>query len=103
MMRNQNNTWHTWLPEVKRAFDEARKRPRNDIRNPSSTKNKETGVIFSTKYNPRGPNLKKIVRKHLNIIDTPQLKMIFPNGISLVYKREDNIKELLTKADPYNI
>ena len=50
---------------------------------------------ISTKYNPQSPNL--------NIIATPQLKRIFPNGISLVYKRENNIKELLTKADPYNI
>ena len=59
---------------VKRTFEEARERPRNDIRNPPSTNTKKTGIVFSTKYNPRGPNLKEIIRKHLKIIDTPQLK-----------------------------
>ena len=88
---------------VKRTFEEARERPRNDIRNPPSTNTKKTGIVFSTKYNPRGPNLKEIIRKHLKIIDTPQLKKIFPCGVSLIYKRENNIKELLTKSDPYSI
>ena len=88
---------------VKNTFNDVRKRLRNDIRQPTSNTSKQLGVIFSTKYNPRGPNIKQIIKKHKKIIDTPQLKKIFPNGVSLVHKREVNIKELLTKADPYDI
>ena len=88
---------------VKNTFNDVRKRLRNDIRQPTSNTSKQLGVIFSTKYNPRGPNIKQIIKKHQKIIDTPQLKKIFPNGVSLVHKREVNIKELLTKADPYDI
>ena len=87
---------------VKKTFDDVRNYSRNDVRHPTST-SKRMGVIFSTKYNPRGPNIQKIVNMHKKIINTPQLKSIFPNGIALVYKREKNLKELLSKADPYDV
>ena len=55
-------------------------------------------IIFTTKYNPRGPNIKNIMNKNLHILNE-NLK----NDILVAYKRENNMKELLLRADPYQI
>ena len=62
-------------------------------------------VIFSSTYNPRGPNIGNIIRKHSNLLHgTPGLKDIFPsNCIKVSTRRCSNLKELLTRADPYSI
>ena len=61
-------------------------------------------VVFPTIFNPRGPNVRAIVKKHSHLLSkSPVARKIFPNGVMVAYKREQNLKELLTRADPYSI
>ena len=89
---------------VQQAFADVGTVIRTDARKKVTKKRTPGNIIFSTKFNPRGPNIKSIVRKHIHLLnDSPILQNVFPNGISVTYKRERNLKELLTRADPYNI
>jgi hypothetical protein len=61
-------------------------------------------VIFSTKYNPLGPNVRAIVKQHSHILEkSATAKEVFPEGVMVASRREQNLKELLTRADPYSI
>ena len=61
-------------------------------------------VIFSTKFNPLGPNVRGIIKKHSHILkNSVKAKELFPEGVMIASKREQNLKELLTRADPYSI
>ena len=63
--------------------------------------NSKNKIVFCSKHNPLGPNIKSIIQKHAHILDNYQ---IMQNKESMVaYKHEKNLKESLTKADPYNI
>ena len=69
-------------------------------------KNKEDNrIVFATKYNPRGPDVKAIVEKNIHLITgNPELKKLYPDGSILVAsKRESNLKELIMRGDPYSI
>ena len=59
---------------------------------------------FFTKFNPHHPNVLGIIRKHEHILRTSAtLQLIFPEGsFQVVHKREKNLKELITRADPYS-
>ena len=59
--------------------------------------------IFVTKYNPLGPNICGILRRHSKLLQSDSVKAVLPEGVMVVYKREKNLKELLTRADPYSI
>ena len=61
-------------------------------------------VVFPTTYNPRGPNVRAVIKKHSHLLSgSPAARKVFPNGVMVAYKREQNLKELLTRADPYTI
>lgn len=61
-------------------------------------------VLFITKHNPLGPNIKGIIKKNIHILqNSTNAKEVFPEGIMVVSRREQNLKELLTRADPYSI
>ena len=61
-------------------------------------------VVFPTTYNPRGPNVRAVIKKHSHLLSgSPAARRVFPNGVMVAYKREQNLKELLTRADPYTI
>ena len=62
--------------------------------------NSKSKVVFCSKHNPLGPNIKSIIQKHAHILDNCQIMQ--NKEIMVVYKREKNLKELLTRADPYN-
>ena len=61
--------------------------------------------VFSTKFNPLGPNVNKILKDHQNILDgSDVLKELFkPGTIMVAHKRENNLKELILRGDPYSI
>ena len=67
------------------------------------TPTKSQKILFSTKYNPRGPNVKRIIEKHLRIIThNPSLNKFFPTKpFTVAFKRENNLKDLLLRSDPY--
>ena len=61
-------------------------------------------LVFSTKYNPLGPNIRKILRKHPHLLSgSAAANKVFPDGVMYAPKRERNLKELLTRADPYSV
>ena len=51
------------------------------------------------------PNIQAIIKKHEHILRTsPTLNRLFPEGcFQVVSKREKNLKELITRADPYSV
>ena len=63
--------------------------------------NSKNKIVFCSKYNLLGPNIKNIIQKHAHILDNCQI--MENKEIMVAYKREKNLKELLTRADPYNI
>ena len=65
--------------------------------------NVQNRVVFSSKYNPLGPNIRAILRKHSHLLKGDSVKEIFPHGVMFAAKRERNLKELLTRADPYSV
>ena len=91
---------------IKESFEKIRNKSREIIRQPKSNEfSKQRKAIFSHEYNPRGPDVRKIVSKHLPLIDNSnELSKIFPKGsIVTAYRRMKNLKELMVKADPYQI
>ena len=74
--------------------DEARTRRINSVGN---------HCVLSVKYNPRGPSIRQIIKKHRSIIENDErAKEILPtNFIRVSYKRNANLKELLAPSNPY--
>ena len=60
-------------------------------------------VIFSTKFNSRGPNVTKIIKEenfHL-LKNNEILKGLFlENSTVVANKRENNLEDLLLRSDP---
>ena len=67
--------------------------------------NSNNKIICSTKFNPRGPNVTKIIKDNFHLLQSNKiLKVLFPeNSILLGSKRETNLKDLLLRTDPHNI
>ena len=63
--------------------------------------NSENKIVFCRKYNPQGPNINSIIHKHPHILHNCQIMQ--NKEILVAYKRKKKLKELLMKADPYNI
>ena len=73
-------------------------------------KNKNKGnknrCIFAIKYNPRGPDMRKILKRHYKdvIANEENAVEILPEGaICVAYKRNANLKELLAPSNLLNI
>ena len=64
----------------------------------TSTKNK---TVSCSKYNPLGPTIKKTIQKHAHILGSCQIMQ--SKEIMVAYEREKKLKELLTRADLYNV
>ena len=58
-----------------------------------------------TKFNPRGPNVTKIFKDNFDLLQNNEiLKRLYPeNSILVARKKENNLKDLLLRSDPYNI
>lgn len=91
--------------EVKKVFVDIGKIPRSEARKKKSNSVNRPKVILAASYNPRGPDVAAIVKKHLPLLkNDPVLNDLFPPGSILVAsKRESNLKDLLMRADPYNV
>ena len=55
-------------------------------------------IVSSSKFNPQGRNI-VIAISCVN----SKLKSIFINGVTVGHRRENNLKQLLTGSDPYDI
>lgn len=90
---------------VNKTFKNISGKSRTEARKTVLRRKDQIPIIFSTKYNPRGPNVKKIVQQFLPILQqNPELVQLFPkNCIMVAHKRENNLTNLLLRSDPYNI
>ena len=91
--------------KVKETFNSVRSMLRSDARKKVVHPNDNKRIIFSTKFNPLGPNVKKIVNDNLYLLQNSEvLKDLYPPAHILVAnKRENNLKELVLRGDPYTI
>ena len=92
--------------KISKSFENPRKTSRFDARKKVENKrNTNAPIIFSTAFNPRGPNVKEVVNRFLPLLqNVPNLKDMFADGSILVAnKRENNLADLLLRSDPYNI
>ena len=89
---------------VDAAFAHARTMSISTARTKVQRESNKNRLVFCTKYNPLGPNIRGILRKHSHLLtESEDAKEIFPDGVMYAAKRERNLKELLTRADPYSI
>ena len=65
--------------------------------------NKNT-IIFPAEYNPRGPNVNAIIKRHEHILQhNTVLKELFPtNSFFVANKGSKNLRELLARAEHKN-
>ena len=93
------------LKSVRKCFNDIGNISRANARKKVTSRNEKSLVVFSTSYNPHGPNVNKILRKNIHLLqNNDRLKEIFPEGTLLVAnKREKNLQELLMRSDPYNV
>ena len=65
--------------QIIRALEKTNIQPRSTVQQ-KRAKNKAKPVIFTTKYNPLGPNINSVIKKkHLPVItDNPSLLEMFP-------------------------
>ena len=89
---------------VNAAFSSARVMSLSDARSKVQRDSNKNRLVFCTKYNPLGPNIRGILRKHSHLLSgSDDANKIFPDGVMYAPKRERNLKELLTRADPYSV
>ena len=60
-------------------------------------------VVFVSKYNPRAPDINRIFKQHLDIIegDEKAFKVLPKGSIRAAFNRGANLKELLAPSNPY--
>ena len=87
---------------VLKVFNEIGSMTRQQARR-SKRRNEGRPCAFISKFNPRAPDIGKIIRKQRSIIDNDErAKQILPEGaIRVSYKRSSNLKELLAPSNPF--
>ena len=86
------------LRSVQQCFKTPRREARKNVK-PRNTKNL---IVYSTSFNPHGPNVNKIINRNIHLLlNNDNLKELYPKGTILVpNKREKNLQQLLMKSDP---
>ena len=88
-------------PEVvEHHFKDISKLSRNEARKIKPKGQANNQILFATTYNPMLPNMRSVIKKHLPILHSDtNLKNIFPeNSICTVFKRNRNLKEILSPS-----
>ena len=90
---------------VKSEFQKILSTSRNECRKKVDKTGNTSKVIFSSVFNPRGPDISGIIKRNFHLLkNTPNLNKLFQKGSILVAnKRAENLKQLLVRGDPYNI
>ena len=91
--------------KVKTVFEDCKQVSRNDSRIEREPKKIQNCTVFSTEYNPRGPNVSDILKKHLHLLyNTEGLSDVFKkDSVFVACRRNQNLKELLHRGDPYSV
>ena len=89
--------------QVDKTFKNIGRLPRSEARKKVEKTSNTSRVVFTAKFNPRGPDVNEIVQKHLHLLENqPELKELFPKGsVITANKRENNLKNLLVRSNPY--
>ena len=71
---------------------------RSEARQKQTKQDKVSDLKFITTYNPALPNIHNIIQNNLSILHTDEnMKKIFPSkSIKTLYRREKNLKEILS-------
>ena len=85
---------------VKRQFSEVRNKTRAGARTKQEIQDNVSDVKFIAIYNPVLPNINKIIQNYLSILHTDEdMKKLFPrNSLTTIYRREKNLKEILSPS-----
>ena len=85
---------------VKKKFSEVKKKIRSEARQKQTKQDKVSGLKFITTYNPALLNIRNIIQNNLSILHTDEnMKKIFPSkSIKTLYRREKNLKEILSPS-----
>ena len=91
--------------EVVENFEKVKSVRRSDARKVRHKEGGQKKQRFFTEYNPRGPKVFEVIKKHEHFIREHEfLKNVFPPGcFQVVHRRGQNLKELILRADPYTI
>ena len=92
------------LKSLQQCFNNVGKISGQEARKKVKPKNAKTLIVFSTSFNPRGPNVNKIINRNIHLVlNNDGLKEPIPKGTILVAnKKETNLQQLLIRSDPYN-
>ena len=85
---------------VKKQFSEVKKKTRSETRQKQTKQDKVSDLKFITTYNPALSNIHNIIQNNLSILHTDEnMKKIFPSkSIKTLYRREKNLKEILSPS-----
>ena len=93
------------LKSLQQCFNNVGKISGQEARKKVKPKNAKTLIVFSTSFNPHGPNVNKIINRNIHLVlNNDDLKEPTPEGIiSVANEKETNLQQLLIRSDPYNI
>ena len=85
---------------VEKYFSEISKLTRAEARQIKPKQQTNERILFAATYNLTLPNMRSLFKKHLPVLHSDSdLKNIFPeNSISTVFKRNRNLKEILSPS-----
>ena len=91
--------------KVKGTFENVGKITRTAARVKKQRVIKENAIIFPAEYNSRVPDVNAIIKRYEHILQhNTVLKELFPKNLFIVgNKRAKNLRELVARADPYNM
>ena len=86
--------------KVKKQFSDVRNISRDEARKLEIKSNFSTTCNLITQYNPMLPNIKTVFKKYLTLLHSNQeMLRVFPeNTINVTYKRNQNLKELISPS-----
>ena len=85
---------------VKKQFYEVKKKTRSEMRQKQTKQNKMSDLKFITIYNPALSNIHSIIQDNLSILhnDENMKKTFPPKSIKTLYRREENLKGILSPS-----
>ena len=87
---------------LKKVFEQVASMTRQEARQAKPRKDRKV-CVFSAKYKPGAPDIRKIFKKHSSILESDErAKNVLTNKDILVsYKHNADLKELLALSNPY--
>ena len=86
---------------IREAYEKAKSQPHETlIHNDAKKDDDKDNLPFITNYRPNGPNVMNIIRKHWPLLHlSEECKQLFPKAPVLAYRRNQNLKDILVKAN----